>query len=64
MYEFLAPWGVLAPVVSFLLTYTIVMGKRRAVLRKQHDGPDPAVESLSTTVTSYRLFPPLSKGHG
>jgi|GEM_PF-6498419 hypothetical protein len=64
MYEFLAPWGVLAPVLCAFATYLFVVEKRRVSLMKQVEAPDPAVEPLSTTLSSYRFLDTLSGVNG
>ena len=42
MYEFLAPWGVLVPVVSAILVYAATSGlRRRLVIRATGQNPSP-----------------------
>ena len=53
MYEFLAPWGVLAPVVSAVLVYAATSGiRRRLIIRAT--GRDSSPVGMS----------PLSLVHG
>ena len=39
MYEFLAPWGALLPLVSAVISYSIVAEFRRRKLLKHIQGP-------------------------
>ena len=65
MYEFLAPWGALAPALSAAVTYLYVAEKRRLAMLRMIQAPDPAEESLSTSASSYlRTFSRLSEVHG
>ena len=46
MYEFLAPWGVLAPAVSAAIAYfTVTEMRRREQLRMIEDSSSPAEDT-------------------
>lgn len=59
MYEFLAPWGVFVPLISFAITYFCVTeARRRESLREMR-------EPLEDEVSSYgSKLPPLSATYG
>ena len=40
MYEFLAPWGVIAPAVTALLTYLVISEIRRKRMMHHMDPPE------------------------
>jgi len=47
MFEFLAPWGILAPAISAVTIYVIVNGKRREKMMVMIEAPDDAPITLS-----------------
>ena len=64
MYEFLAPWGVLGPALAAILTSFLVRERQRVSRLRDVEAPDPAVEPLYTTASSYRFLVTLSEVHG
>lgn len=47
MFEFLAPWGILAPAISAVAIYIVVNGKRREKMMVMIEAPDDAPMTMS-----------------
>lgn len=56
MYDFFAPWGVLAPAVTALITYAIISNLRWREEREKLDAPTAIGEGFSTGPESARII--------
>ena len=55
MYEFFAPWGVLGPAVTALITYVVISNLRWREEREKLDPPSTIGEGCSTPQNSARI---------